>query len=802
MSCQRSSARANHIRGLFFIFSGLIATVPSAAQTVPVNPVLLHQGWAANWITDPGSSATEYSVCHFRKSFSVSAVPPHFIIHVSADNRYVLYVNGQRVGRGPAGGDLYQWNYESYDIASLLKTGNNLLAAEVWNLGTYGPVAQISSRLGFLLQGDGHPEQIVNTNASWKVIHDKAYRPCATGLGPELGVYIVSGPGDRVDGQYFPWGWYLPDFQDSSWSRAETVDAGAVPFGSGTDNLWTLVPSTIPQMEESPQRLECIRRSGFLQVKDSFNLGKHPLYIPANDSVTILLDQGFETVSYPLLEVSGGKGAQVKLTYAEALTDPEGQKGNRNEITGRSIRGLYDIFLPDGGTFRQFSPLWIRTYRYLQLDIHTGFQPLIIDDLLGMYTGYPFRHRAAFSSDDSSLEKIWEVGWRTARLCAGETYFDCPYYEQLQYEADTRIQSLISLYNSGDDRLMRKALHDFFDSRVPSGLTQGRFPSRRLQVIPTFSLLWISMLHDYWMNRTDDALLRQYLGAMNDILDWYRGHLDTMMHMLGPMNWWNFVDWNNAFPDGVPDGAREGHSSVITLQLAYTLNQAADLLRYFHRYREADADAALAGQLDRAVYALCFDKTKMEMANTPDKKTFSQHAGIMAILAGAIPDAELKGVMDQILNDSSLSQATFYYRFYLTRALVKCGMADLYYSQLGPWRDMIARGLTTFAENPEPTRSDCHGWSASPEYDFLATICGIMPARPGFREVRIAPAFGGLHEIRAVMPHPDGEIRLYLHRQHGDGVAGDITLPASLSGTFIWHGKTVALHGGLQHIGL
>jgi alpha-L-rhamnosidase len=77
------------------------------------------------------------------------------------------------------------------------------------------------------------------------------------------------------------------------------------------------------------------------------------------------------------------------------------------------------------------------------------------------------------------LQQIWDIGWRTAQLCAGETYFDCPYYEQLQYEGDTRIQSLISLYVTGDDRLMRKAILDFYHSRVPEGLTQGRYPKQQ-----------------------------------------------------------------------------------------------------------------------------------------------------------------------------------------------------------------------------------------------------------------------------------------------------------------------------------
>src|SRR6185312_8780385 len=122
----------------------------------------------------------------------------------------------------------------------------------------------------------------------------------------------------------------------------------------------------------------------------------------------------------------------------------------------------------------------------------------------------------------SSLQQIWKVGWRTAQLCAGELYFDYPYYKQLQYTGDSRIQALISLYVSGDDRLMRKAILDFHDSRTPEGLTQGRYPSNHLQIIPTFSLFWITMIHDYWMLRRDDAFVKQFLPAINEILNWFQ----------------------------------------------------------------------------------------------------------------------------------------------------------------------------------------------------------------------------------------------------------------------------------------
>ena len=267
---------------------------------------------------------------------------------------------------------------------------------------------------------------------------------------------------------------------------------------------------------------------------------------------------------------------------------------------------------------------------------------LMLNDLHGMFTAYPFDMKASFTSNDPSLKKIWDVGWWTARLCAGETYFDCPYYEQLQYEGDTRIQSLISLYVTGDDRLMRKAITDFYHSRVPEGLTQGRYPSNRLQVIPPFSLYWVSMLYDYWMHRPDEAFVKDKLVAVRGVLNWYEQHIDASKNMLGPMKWWGFVDWNRKFPNGVPDGATDGNSSVITLQYAYTLQQAALLFDHFNQKHEAANYRAIADKLIAGAYKQCFDATKNAMANTPEKKSFSQHAGIMAVLTGAIPQPLLK----------------------------------------------------------------------------------------------------------------------------------------------------------------
>ena len=112
---------------------------------------------------------------------------------------------------------------------------------------------------------------------------------------------------------------------------------------------------------------------------------------------------------------------------------------------------------------------------------------------------------------------------------------------------------------------------------------------------------------------------------------------------------------------------------------------------------------------------------------------------------------------------------------------------------------MLDLGLTTFAEKPDPTRSDCHAWSASPVYELLATVCGIEPASPGFATVRIEPHLGALNSAEGTVPHPKGDIKVALQR-HGDGVKAHIELPAEVTGIFVWQGRTVALHPGNQEI--
>lgn len=785
---------------ILFVFLCPTAQFQSAGPAEGA-PSILNHLWNASWITTPGVSERGFGVYFFRKDFSLTAAPQHFVIHVSADNRYQLYINGKRVLEGPAKGDLFHWRFETLDIAPYLHAGSNALAAIVWNFAGAAPMAQMTNETGFVMAGDGGAAE-VNTNASWKTMVARAYSMIAIG-GQTHHAYTVVGPGERIDAALYPWGWQQTRYDDSSLQPASPITRAGPRGIQDSPSRWMLVRRNIPLMQSRTQRLTEVRRyagpAGFHPTND-FLSGSSPLEIPANSHVTVLVDQTFETTAYPTLIASGGRGATITLTYAEALFDAHQQKGNRNDIEGKHIEGYTDQFLPDGGAHRVFQPLWWRAYRYIKLDVTTASKPLMLDDFYGEFTAYPFTRKARFTSDDPALEKIMQVGWRTARLCAHETYMDCPYYEQLQYVGDTRIQALISLYMTGDDRLVKNAIECINASRTSEGLTQSRFPSRLPQYIPPFSLYWIGMMHDLWWYHGDNAFLGQFLTNARGVLAWYQSHL-TPSGLLGRLPWWDFADWATDFRDGVPPQEADGQSSILTLEFAAALQEQADLESSFGSATRAAEDRALAARITRAVYRSCWDAGKGLLADTPARQHFSQHATILGVLTDAIPVSEQHAAMQRVLSDASLTQCSYYFRFYLFKALNKAGLGDDIVSQLDPWRKMLALGLTTFAEKPEPTRSDCHAWSAHPDFDLLAQVAGIQPAEPGFEKVNIRPHLGPLKRLSASIPIPQGEVSVS-YRITGSRFSADVTLPAGIQGSFYWKGHRYALHGGAQHFAL
>ena len=140
------------------------------------------------------------------------------------------------------------------------------------------------------------------------------------------------------------------------------------------------------------------------------------------------------------------------------------------------------------------------------------------------------------------------------RLCSHETFEDCPHYEQMQYAGDTMITSHLGMLTTGDYRLSRQALWQFDWSRAPEGLTQSRYPSRLLQVIPSWSLHWITSIRDFGLCSGDLETVSELVPGMRAVLDWFRRHVDES-GLPAKLAYWNITDWCPWWPRGVVPGA-------------------------------------------------------------------------------------------------------------------------------------------------------------------------------------------------------------------------------------------------------
>src|SRR5690606_30747630 len=229
----------------------------------------------ASWISHNKINADEAGVFHFRKTFNLAENPSSFLVHVSADKQYRLYVNGKHVSSGPQRSDPMHWRYEPIDLAPHLREGKNALSAVVWDWGRFRPLAQHSLRTAFLVKGKSEKESIVDTGNSWKVLHNKAYEFHHVSY-EQVDGYYAAAPSESVDGGRYPWGWKETGYDDAHWSLAQVVPIP--PMGRSNDPYgaaggWQLVPRTLPQMEEKPIRFEEVRRAEGVEANSGFLKG-------------------------------------------------------------------------------------------------------------------------------------------------------------------------------------------------------------------------------------------------------------------------------------------------------------------------------------------------------------------------------------------------------------------------------------------------------------------------------------------------------------------------------------------------
>ena len=732
----------------------------------------------------------ELNLCHEQKV--------KFNIHV--DERYELFVNGKRLGRGSERGDHNYAFCEEYTV--LLNTGKNVLVVRAWKLGDISPFAQMSIGCGFVLFST-MPEvnELLATGiAPWKVKLLKGYNFIYPHIACPTGANFL------IDGKSFDWGFERGS--GDNWEKA------VIDSSYHTDKI-NLVMAPLPQMMELPVKPGCVRyidtfcKDKSAQVLDKNNLrseipdwdqllsGHRSLKIPPNSFRRIIIDLKNYYCAYTELIVSGGHDCEIKIFWAESLfvndqaISFDSIKGNRNDIENKYFCGVGDIFKIAGGKKHKYENLWWQAGRYVELQIRTDAEALTIDKIIFNETRYPLEPESKIRTSDNSLNQILPLMTRSLQMCIHETYMDCPYYEQLMYVGDTRLQVLATYVLTSDRRAPEKAIKLLEKSILENRLSQSRYPSRKQQIIPPFSLWWVAMVYDYAMW---NDVSEHFQTGVRGILEAFRECKNTSNLILSPAGW-NFCDWADGWKRGVSPGGNSGISALLNWQYVMTLKMASELESSLNNPDRAASYSAEANEMSHEIDKAFWDEGSGLYKDDESGKYFSEHTQALALLSGLVPVHKVPVILDNLCKKNNLTKTTIYFSYYLLEVFYKFDRMDELLNSLESWKILPAQGLMTTPERPEPSRSDCHGWGAHPIYHFYTSIAGIRPANFGGKDFYIRPQLGYLKKVEGTIQCLNGKIQFCFKQANGNFYA-EINIPHQIKVVFEYNNKKYRLTSG------
>ncbi len=702
--------------------------------------------------------------------------------HMSGDTRYALYLNDRLVSEGPCQGSSSLTYYESEDLTPYLVPGKNILRARVLYVTT-GFFISVYRREhpAFWFDGTltaGETVTPIGTDGTWLCTREDA---CTFHNSP--GIHTSIPPCEDWSGEPRPVPvpvreWYVPDLGKQSYNVY------------GLSEPYILRSRPIPQMETEPAAaLTPVRRgAGFVEF-----------------------DAGAYTTAKAQLTFRAPAGAAVRVIYAECYSVADGQghryKNVRDDYTNPTAEmgGIHDTVVATGYT-QTFAPFWYRSFRFVRVEFPADGDFDLVSLTAAPYH-YPLDSTGTFECSDERFNRMWAVSRNTVLCCMHEMYVDCPYYEQQQYEMDSALEMLFTLRMSADARMPYKSLLDLAHSQMADGMLQANYPSTSVQIIPDFTFFWILMLRDYLRYTSADeenrARVRALTGTVDKALEAFEPYR-TPEGLIGVTPYWHFVDWVPAWPYGVPVGGDREPITVTSLMYAAALRAAAEVCDAVGRPGLASDYRTRAADTIALVNQYCYDDAVGLYRDIPSQPSYSQHTTLWAILSGAVSGEAAGELVDRTFDGHvPVHICTFSMSHYLFRALE---MADRYgYAarQMAGWQKMLDWHCTTWCENPDSPRSECHGWSSAPIYEFSAMVLGVTPAADGWRQVRIKPYVHAypLEWAKGTVPTPYGVITVAWHKE-GSTLHMDVTLPdgADMPAEIVLpDGTTHTLTGGAAH---
>ena len=709
------------------------------------------------WIR-PDKTFQKNTAYRFEKMLNVSK-DAEIELNISADTRYKFSFNGEYVCEGPCIGDMWTRKYETVKIPrELVKDGENLISVTVAHYVDRAYDSCIKGKYPALLvfgtvkDGERCEEIATSEDAGWKCYYEPS-----KGFFERTGVCMG-----------------LP--HSESVSLDEDIETGVVnlhpnhiekgnftPYG--VPSGYVIEKRTIPLMEIYPA-------VGFSEVRRGEDFCE--------------IDAGVYTTAYPRFTFKGEKGGEIRFIYAECYSDPENfrVKGRRDCYEeGKIISGYSDTVTLSGET-QSFEPFTWRSYRFIRVEFPKGTEFDIKEQTYRPFF-YPIEEKSYFKTSSEIANKLWEISINTVKCCTHETFVDCPYYEQQQYCMDSALEMMFMFRFTDDFSMGRKSVYDLAYSVQPDGMICAHYPDNQPQVIPTFSLFWILMLRDYVTYSGDMKAAKELMPVVDRVLTGFDNIL-TPEGLVNVTKYWHYTDWVLGWEGGIPPMGNKKPLTVSSMMYAAALETAASLAKDIGRCGLAEEYLARKAEMIEAINKHCYDEKEQFYVDVPGYNTYSEHTAVWAVLCGAVTGEEAVELMERSFA-KDVSRASFSFNYYMFRALEKTGLYKKYSPKtFEGWYEMYENGCTVWCEKPNNCRSECHGWSSAPLYEYSAMVMGVQPTSNGFKTVMIKPELSEFDKLDGAVPTPLGDIKIRWENKNGvsefetelpKGVTATVVLP-------------------------
>lgn len=660
----------------------------------------------------------------FRKQFMLPDTPRDAVLHLFADVRYLLWINGKYVTRGPARFNPQGPEYDTIPIAPFLKAGLNTIAVLVMASASNGKMMLHAPGLTARIEAG---KTILGTDATWKWNDRTRYG------APNVEWGNVR---DRIDARVEDGDWTLPDYDDSGWRAAMPVDGAQ--WGA-------LTPRRIPLLRETP-----------LVARFS---GGQPLPVTLTAGQEISFDLGRLAQAYTTLDIDADADASLTLDHAGI------------SYTARAGRQTY---LSSDTCGFQTATLRV-TAGHVTVHAFGAVERL-----------YPFDCVGSFHSSDPLLNDIWAMCARSVLVMSEDSYVDCADRERTEWVDDdppgfdiTRTAFAGPDPGGGqiyaDPRLLEEMLRRTALTRQPDGWVKAHTCSDRFDIhayMEDRSCDWVQGARRYYESAHNAELIREIWPAIVTQMDWFLNHRSPR----GLVRAREWVVWGN------PMGYQTCEGAGLNAFIYKALVDAAYLGNMLGEKAQAATYAQAAHDLAAAFNAVLWDETsgtyysgffgkgdapidngftrfKLKIADGLAEPTM--FPALFALDQGIVPKARQARVTQYLLANRQQADRvmTFYYLFKQMYAQQDSALdREVLNTIRAKWRDMARTGWKVSWEDFDGG-SKAHIYGAFPGYFLSSYVLGVRLDGPVWeRSLMIEPRLGDLASAQGTVATEFGPV--------------------------------------------